>query len=519
MRFENNPGTPLSFSLYNTSNFGQNWTESTFRGEIPGNNVPAGGGDPVVVYESNGKVHFVWLLLTFNAGTQQGEIGIYHASSSDNGFIWNKPSYPVYSGQLGVDPNTNQVFAVDRYVDKPWLAVDRSSGTSKDALYIAFYSLDLQPDTVPTIQVLRKTKNAGTFSSSPVQVNSQTYQDLQFASIDVGPDGVVHVAFWGSQNGEDYALYHAKSENSGASFLPETPIAGIAFPQPDSTGGFPPSNLPGVKRLYPCPQLKVDKTDGPRSGNLYLAWTAYGVSSQVSQGYDIYFSRSTDGGDSWSNPVIVNDDNNPDTHQFFPSLDVSPKGLLVLTWYDRRNDPQNIQTEYFMTWSVDGGLTFSDQFAVSDQASDFGKIGDNNEGFGVGEYTQVVTTAHQAIPFWADGRENNGRVRVYTGFVPLTEEPVVGIREWQTINPDFSLEMIYPNPAKEKMHIAWSQKRKMMIGGGVFDFWGKEMIHFAEKEFLPGNHRMEIRVSGLSAGIYLLKVLADGEIFVQRLKF
>ncbi|MCB0838323.1 MAG: T9SS type A sorting domain-containing protein, partial [Bacteroidetes bacterium] len=210
---------------------------------------------------------------------------------------------------------------------------------------------------------------------------------------------------------------------------------------------------------------------------------------------------------------------NPDTHQFFPSLDVSPKGLLVLTWYDRRNDPQNMNTEYFMTWSVDGGLTFSDQFAVSDQSSDFGKIGDNNEGFGVGEYTQVVTTAHQAIPFWADGRENNGRVRVYTGFVPLTEEPVVGIREWQTINPDFSLEMIYPNPAKEKMHIAWSQKRKMMIGGGVFDFWGKEMIHFAEKEFLPGNHRMEIRVSGLSAGIYLLKVLADGEIFVQRLKF
>ena len=472
MRFDPNSSLlPLDFTIYSTSNFGQNWTESTFRGNIPGNTT-AGGGDPLVAYESNGKAHFIWLLLTFDAA-QQGQVGIWHSTSSDNGFTWTQPTSPIVSGTLGLDPNTNEIIAIDQYVDKPWLAIDRSSGAGKDALYIAYFNLDLQPDTIPTIQCIRKPRNAGTFNSSPTQVNTNSYQNLQFASIDVDLNGVVHITFWGSVDGVNYALYHAKSTNSGTSFLPETKISDISFPLPNENGGFPPSDLPGVERLYPAPQLKIDKTNGARSGNMYLVWMANGISSPASSGYDIYFSRSIDGGDTWSSPNIVNDDSNPQTQQFFPSIEVSPKGLVILTWYDRRDDPQNIETQYYMTWSTDGGLSFSDQFSVSNQAADFDKIGDNNGGFGVGEYTQIISTPNQAIPFWADGRENNGRVRVYAGYVPLTEEPVVSVEKWEVISRSFSLENIYPNPAINALQINWEQAQKGMVTIGIFSHTGQ----------------------------------------------
>jgi hypothetical protein len=43
---------------------------------------------------------------------------------------------------------------------------------------------------------------------------------------------------------------------------------------------------------------------------------------------------------------------------FFPSLSVSPTGLVGVSWLDRRNDPADVKYQAFAAISTDGGQTF-----------------------------------------------------------------------------------------------------------------------------------------------------------------
>jgi hypothetical protein len=59
---------------------------------------------------------------------------------------------------------------------------------------------------------------------------------------------------------------------------------------------------------------------------------------------DVKFTQSTDGGATWSAPVVVNDaSNSATTDQFQPSVAAGPAGAVAVAFYDRRlacpNDP------------------------------------------------------------------------------------------------------------------------------------------------------------------------------------
>ena len=501
-------GDKLDFTIYRTHNFGQSWQESTFRGIISGNNSIAGGGDPLVAIETSEISHFIWLLLTVNSATFQGKIGIYHASSMDQGISWNTRTNPIASGTLSVQPGSNEVVATDRYVDKPWLAIDHSNSSFRDQLYVVYYQLQVSPDTIPSIQCVRKGRNQANFALSPVQVNSRSYKELQFTSADVDGQGHLHVSFYGTEDGHHYNIYHTKSTDGGNSFKAETIISPLIFPQADSIGIFPPSDVVGVERLYPCPHIKADKSDGPLAGSLYASWTAKGIDSMnMSKGFDIYFSRSKDGGTSWSPPQIVNDDPNPDLHQFYPSLEVNPRGIVMLAWYDRRKDPNNVLTDYYFTYSTDGGKNWKPQVALTSSQADFSHIGDDNADFGVGEYTAMVSTSNMAIPFWADGRENNGRVRLYGAQVELSGEVTALDRLFQ-LNGNLRIVNIFPQPAEKQLQIELEIKQAGEWELGLYDLSGKEVKKNPEQYLGPGIHRLVIYLENVAPGAYF--VMARG---------
>ena len=54
------------------------------------------------------------------------------------------------------------------------------------------------------------------------------------------------------------------------------------------------------------PDFAVDRTGGPHNGNVYAVWQEQQSSSSFGDDA-IVLSRSTDGGQTWSNPVQVND--------------------------------------------------------------------------------------------------------------------------------------------------------------------------------------------------------------------
>jgi len=87
---------------------------------------------------------------------------------------------------------------------------------------------------------------------------------------------------------------------------------------------------------------------------------------------DIVFIKSTDGGDTWSTPVRVNDDpEGSDAYQFHPWMVVNHEGVIIIFFYDQRNDPPFYRKfDSYIAFSFDGGETFTTNYRVSDVSSD-----------------------------------------------------------------------------------------------------------------------------------------------------
>lgn len=98
------------------------------------------------------------------------------------------------------------------------------------------------------------------------------------------------------------------------------------------------------------PYIVADDTQGPYAGNLYIGWTHFTLTKS-----EIYFSRSTDDGVSWSRPIVISThpglprDDNGDVEGFTGA--VTPDGALHVIWTDGRH--------VVYTVSRDGGRSFA----------------------------------------------------------------------------------------------------------------------------------------------------------------
>src|SRR6267143_956690 len=98
-------------------------------------------------------------------------------------------------------------------------------------------------------------------------------------------------------------------------------------------------------------------------GVLYLAYGGWGGSATQS---DVFFSKSMDGGRTWSSPFKVNNDIGA-AAQLEPSLFVDHNRAIYVAWTDSRNGNQDI----FFSKSTDGGLSFSANVRVNDNTANF----------------------------------------------------------------------------------------------------------------------------------------------------
>lgn len=491
----------LTFPIYYTKDFGHTWQTSQFNGvsDLPPFTLVIGGGDPVLAFDSEGAAYLSWLTFTVDISFTIS-IQLHWAISVDGGATWERQANAIDEGIVADLENPDS-----RFVDKQWMATDLSASPYHDNLYAAYVEINLA-DT--TYNILVKTKTAGASSFGPaVDITPAAIVFSQFASIDVDRQGKVHVMFAGAEiQDQVLSLYHCYSTDGGQSFSTPVKISPLHLPCfPPGAGGA--CDLVGVDsaRVYPCPHLRVDKSGGDYDGNLYAVWTSDGFQSELTPGVDVYFSRSENGGESWTAPVVLNDDGIPQSEQFFPSLAVNDKGLLAVSWYDRREDPNNLVAKYYMAYSKDGGQSFGTNFSVSSEGMDFSTIGSANANFGVGEYTQVLATRGYAIPVWADGRHNDGNIDIYAAFIPLEEE-VTELPEISTITDAFTVGLPSPNPGKETSRIEIALREATVVSLQLFSQQGR-LLRQQEYGKLPvGKHQLDIQLKGLPDGAYLLRV-------------
>ena len=112
-------------------------------------------------------------------------------------------------------------------------------------------------------------------------------------------------------------------------------------------------------------------------GEIYVAWTRAGAELYTG---DIRFSRSVDGGRSFSTPRTVNDDGLVIGHRF-ESLGVNEQGDLFMVWIDKRDleralaaDAPYAGAALYYTWSTDGGVTFAPNRKLKDQVCECCRI-------------------------------------------------------------------------------------------------------------------------------------------------
>jgi hypothetical protein len=175
------------------------------------------------------------------------------------------------------------------YPDKPWMTADQNpQATSQYAgnLYMSWTSFG---GPVTAVMFSRSTNRNQTWSS-PISV---ARGDVQGSVPATAPDGSVYVVYArGIFHGGVGTLQMVRSTNGGASFggpLVAAKITAIPYTLPNSWFRTPGS----------LPAFAVS----PKNGNLYLAWSDYRHGDA-----DIYFTRSTNRGASWSTPVRLNDD-------------------------------------------------------------------------------------------------------------------------------------------------------------------------------------------------------------------
>jgi len=96
------------------------------------------------------------------------------------------------------------------------------------------------------------------------------------------------------------------------------------------------------------PIINIDNTSGEYDGNLYVSWTRFGTGQ-------IYFSRSTDSGENWTDPMRIYAGRGQGS---FPV--VMTNGSLCVIWIDYSDD------RMIGRYSDDGGESFGDIFVISD---------------------------------------------------------------------------------------------------------------------------------------------------------
>lgn len=276
-------------------------------------------------------------------------------------------------------------------VDKGWMAVGVDPFNNNNSrIYIAYN------------QGLSRSSDRGNTWQGPVGMGS----GLGFCPR-VAPDGTVYIETW--VYGSPQILLW-KSTDGGQTVTGPTLIASRL-----DVWGVDGTRFPGNFRVPPLNTFAID----PNDGTLYVI---YFDTTQVVSGnrdVDLYFTRSTNGGASWSTPKIINEGaGDPQADSFFPWLEVDRSGRLGVVYYDtrngHRNDNQNpALVDTYFTYSEDRGNTWHEtRLTPTTWSSTYDGFGD---GF-IGDYLGMSAAQGPAgsyfWPLYLSGQAN--RPHMYT---------------------------------------------------------------------------------------------------------
>lgn len=401
----NDYGTPNEdawVGYYVSWDGGETWArdliDGYWRGPISPLTGYEGAGDPVVCFDSNSNVYISGICFKrstnpfnpFGFGWNPGRAdGIFVAKSTDGGENFDQITIIATAFQ-----------SLITFHDKEWMAVDMNNGNVY-VVWVAFTGL-----MMANVLFSRSTDGGNSFSTPRVISEYQALEiNSQGSTIQVTPDGSIHILWIDFNVGQVRYTY---STDQGQSFSTPESICDVEeIPYALENGDY---------RTPTLLMSAVDLSETNTSGSLYVTWNDYRYGDA-----DILLIYSRDGGDSWSEPIRVNNDEEGNGHdQFFSAVAVSTQGWVHMVFYDRRDDENNTLLWAYYAISKNGGENFTININMSDENFD----GNNAPHPFIGDYIGITATNTTAYAVWCDTREGtpeDGSSEIYFGAVEFSD--------------------------------------------------------------------------------------------------
>ncbi len=304
------------------------------------------GGDPALAFNSQGNVFYAGLGFdrTMPPNTVEVSKGTFDGSGS---LTWGAPTF--------INPTSSPSLLND----KEWIGVDaHTSSPFEGRVYVSWTLFIFNPSTgayvKSPIYFVYSTDGGSTFST-PASITGNVLYD-QGSHIVVGPDGTVYVFWDGSTRlAPTDSTWMVKSTDGGVTFskpVAVAPLIDISTPAGTAfrVNSFPMADIAPDGTLYATWSAEI--TNGAPATDLKTA--CFGGPSAGCHAAAVW-SKSTDGGSTWSTPQFVftqgsrTADGYPVTQpdgstlnapsplpmvdSFFPSVAVAPNGNVYISAY------------------------------------------------------------------------------------------------------------------------------------------------------------------------------------------
>ena len=322
-----------------TTNAGASWT---FPGVLENNVFRS---DPVLGADSTGNFFYLSLLETLLDSMWR---------STNSGMSWTNIA-PAKGG------------------DKEWFTIDRTNSIGQGFQY-QFWSSSGNP--FGSRQFTRSTDGGFTWLN-PVNIpNSPAW-----GTLDVDTTGNLFIGGVNLSTGQIWCIRssNAKDGSVTPTFDQSTKVnlgGNIVIGLPINPDGL-------AGQVF----LAVDRSGTTTNNNIYMLASV--LPNGASNGTDVMFVRSTDGGHTFSAPLRVNDDPvNHNKFHWFGSIGVASNGRIDSVWLDSRNATNSTDSQLFYSYSTDGGVTWAPNIAVSDSFNPFLGYPNQNK---LGDYLTIVS--------------------------------------------------------------------------------------------------------------------------------
>jgi hypothetical protein len=379
MAGSNNIGGNGRQGIYYSTNTGATWSQTN----LPLTAPDTFQSDPTIDWTNDGRAYSSTL------GINGGTLRMRNYYSTNSGATWTLDATPS-----GTQTN----------VDKQLVWVDHSATSAFFGRQYAIWH-----NGNPAFGA------AGTWLVAPIQVSGAESTGTAIGS-DIRTNSLGEVfGFWPATGNR--RIVYTKSVNGGASWSAGQVIA-TTFDSFDI----------GIPSFNSRRALIYTSGSAYRSGvtnNVYVSWTDLsgsvgcttaanepGANAASTCKTRIWFSRSTNGGTTWSAPVRINNQAglNDQFNQAMAVDDVT--GRVVIIYYDTVGDATRKTTNVWMQSSIDNGATFSAATQVTSAATNE-TIAGADSGNQYGDYNGVSGYNGVFFPSWTD-RRSLGREEIWT---------------------------------------------------------------------------------------------------------